>query len=331
MIKKDFTQLEDYKNYIKNNLRNKQSTAIYALKHTGKTHLLNLIYDEMKEKRETIYINMEYIFNQEDLYLAFKSNVERIFNITFDDVFDDDLGKIEFIFNTLGNRSEMEKKTIYIFINDFEKFEDIQNMKLDLNKVFHSSFINYQNLIFCVTVSNTFGVDTFEDYKSILFNFCEIVYLKNLSEKELVVYIYDCLKNADISQNLVFYLMEKTNNMIYYIKKICKLLRCKKRIDEELIDLVIDEIYSDFSKELYSSRLDKIRGKKHLSKALYLIATDKNPYDVLLTKVGNRGNIAKIIKSLEKEGFIAKIKEPRIKYIVFDPFLKRYILENFEK
>lgn len=327
----NFTTREDIENFIISNLQKKRSFAIYALKYMGKTYLLNQIYKEIKEKKDTIYIDMSYIFNLEDFYNIFKINIKRIFKNKFDDVFDDDLKKIEFIFNLLGKKAENENRDIYIFIDNFEKIEDIQNSKLDLNYIFNNSFINFQNLIFCVTINNSFGIDTFKDFKSPLYSFCEVLDLPNLSEKEISIYLYKELKELEITQDLVFYIMKKTNNIIYYIDKICSILKHKNKITKEDIDKILNEIYKNYLIELYNIKLNSIRGKKYLSDVLYLIATNKNPYDELLIKVGNRGNISKMIKTLEKENLICKIKEPKVKYIIYDPFFKKYVLENFAR
>lgn len=325
----NLTSRLEIKNFIIDNLHKNISLAIYALNHIGKTYLLNQIYNEIKNNEETIYIDMNYIYNLEDLYKIFKINIKRIFENKFDDVFDDDLKKIEFIFNLLGKRAENENKTIYIFIDNFEKIEDIQSSKLDLNYIFNDSFIKYQNLTFCLTINNSFGIDMFEDIKSPLFSFCKVIKIPPLSEKEISVYLYQTLKKIEPTQDLVFYIMKKTNNMIYYIDKICNVLKYKNKATKKDIDIIFEEIYKNFLVENYSIQLNLIRGKKYLSDILYLIATNKNPYDELLIKVGNRGNISKMIKTLEKANLICKIKEPKVKYVVLDPFLKKHILKNF--
>ena len=108
-------------------------------------------------------------------------------------------------------------------------------------------------------------------------------------------------------------------------------MKYKNKVSKADIDIIFDEIYSNFLVENYCIQLNFIRGKKYLSDILYYIAIDKNPYDELLTKVGNRGNISKMIKTLEKENLITKIKEPKVRYIIYDPFLKKYILDNFRR
>lgn len=329
---------EQFKSDILLKFKKKESVAIYAPQNVGKTYILKELYNTMvSNNSKCIYLNLDNIFTVDELYSFFKTKTKEILNIHFDDMFGSNITKIEYIFETFCKIVEEKDEQIYFFIDNFcnyGKLESINRKNEELIEIFNRIFVNCQNIIFCFTIDNGYGIDLFEDYRSELYAFCKVITLYPMSEKEIMSVIVNLFNknNIEIDTDVIMHLMAKAHNTIYYTTKICEVLKFvnKKSLTKRDIDVIVQNLYCEFFIENFVLKLNSVRGKKYLTDILWLIANDRNPYD-LQRVVGSKGNIAKLLGQLERDGYIIKIKEPKNAYIIFDPFLKKYILENFVK
>ncbi|MBR8466486.1 hypothetical protein KDE13_09080 [Campylobacter sp. faydin G-140] len=315
-------------------IKNGESLALYAPEFSGKTYFAKTIYDELKTKRK-VFLDMNNIYNIDDLYLFFKQTSQDFFKISFDNLFEVDIARIKHVFEIFCNNVSKDNTSFYLFIDNFEKINTIQAFKnKDFIKVFNDCFIQCQNLIFCFTLNNSDGVDLFKNVNSELYGFCSVEELPQQSKEELTHFVVNFFNDnkLKIDMKIVYAIIDKTNGLIFYIKRICDELALIRKDNLTIYDLdcVIDKIYKNYQ-NYFLLKLNPLRGKKYITSVLYAIANDISPYEALFFKIGDKSHISKMISRLESDDIIIKVKENKNKHIVFDPFLRRYILETFVK
>lgn len=327
---------KEFKKSVLKKFREKQSVAVFAPKYFGKSTFLHSLHDELAKAGETtVFLKLECIFSPEDLFEAMRREIQRIFNISFNS-FQNDVAateQLKDVFIALGRLAEEAKRTIYFFIDEFDEIEKIQSSKLELNNVFSDSWMPFPDVIFCLSIKNSFGIDMFRNPKSSLYGFAEVLNLPKLSNIETASYLVAEFSEAslNIDHALIGEIIRRTNNLPFYVKSVCRELILSRRgqeVTEADLNAAIDEVYRR-EKIVFMLQLKFLRGKKHGSAILLKVVKGENPYDLVNETGVVKSNIAAWLSILEKENLIYKSKAGKAKFTFFDPFLRRYILEIY--
>ncbi|QKF93233.1 hypothetical protein [Campylobacter sp. CCUG 57310] len=312
-----------------------KSVAIYAPQFFGKSVFLEQIRDDLSSSKIVIFLKFEFIFSLDDFFLKLKNEMRTVLNVDFESKRADSLERLEGIFKALLYEAKSRNKQIFVLIDDFDEIEKIQSTnKQELNSVLNSVFGNQRSVIFCLNVNSPFWVDMFENKKSILFDFANVFTLPRLQDQEIAKFIKDEFKESDleISEASIKLIIENTNNMPYYVGSVCReiILNKHEKIDDKAIMSAVDEVYHQ-NKYIFMLQMRAIKGRKYISQILLKIAKGENPYTLIYTEENLvKSNLFFLLSSLEKENMILKIKKAKEKpiFLIYDPFFKRYILEN---
>lgn len=327
---------KEFKKSVLRKFQKKQSVAVFAPKYFGKSTFLHSLHDELAKAGETtVFLKLECIFSPEDLFEAMRREIQRIFDISFNS-FQNDIAateQLKDVFIAFGRLAEEAKRTIYFFIDEFDEIEKIQSSKLELNSVFNDSWMPFSDVIFCLSIKNSFGIDIFRNPKSSLYGFAEVLNLPKLSNIETASYLVTEFNEADlnIDHALIGEIIRRTNNLPFYVKSVCRELILSRRgqeVTEADLNAAIDEVYRR-EKIVFMLQLKFLRGKKHGSAILLKVVKGENPYDLVNETGVVKSNIAAWLSILEKENLIYKNKVGKAKFTLFDPFLRRYILEIY--
>ncbi|HDX6248306.1 TPA: hypothetical protein RPW15_001871 [Campylobacter fetus subsp. venerealis] len=326
----------EFKKLVFEKLNTGKNIAIYAPQFLGKSSFFDLLIEETKNGNIIVLVKFEYIFCLDDFYTKIKNEIKNIFKIDYESKKEDTLERLKDELVKFCELCNGLDKRVFFFIDDFDEVEKLQGVKMELNKVLKESFSDKENIVFCFAIKSSFGADVFTSKKSDLFEFAEILDLPRLTNEEVANFFQSELNEYGIKipQSLIELVANETNNMPYYFRSVCSEIILNRRTDisevskEDVLN-AIDEVYKK-NRYIFMLQMRGIKGRKYISQILLKIAIGANPYELVSTEATlPKSNLSTLLSSLVKENMIVKVKEPKSMFVIYDPFLKRYILEIY--
>lgn len=317
--------------FTKNILSN-QTVFFYSPSCTGKT---KFIKNELLLNNNIIYIDLSSTFTLKDLGYSLIYETSNFFNKKTKN-FELKTNDINIFKSALLYAIyESEDKRFDDLIICFDNFNYILDFHLkNQNEVFKiiADVLQKSDIKMIFSLNTIDGVDIFLNPNSYLFDFAKNITFQHLEKEEILNTVNSYLENFNISinmENLDLVLADFGMNL-KYLQQFVKELIAYKKIDEIVIKECLEKVYL-FAEYDLSIELVFLIGKKTLSDILYYIAIGCNVYVAALQNHSmSKHNTKHSLNILAKLGFILQEKNYK-KYICRDNFLKRYVLEKFNK
>lgn len=315
-----------------NNILSNQTVFFYSPNSTGKTEFIK---NELLLNSNIIYIDLSSTFTLKDLGYLLIQETSNFFNREIKN-FELKTNDINIFKSALLYAVyESEDKRLEDLIICFDNFNYILDFHLkNESEVFKiiADVLQKSDIKMIFSLNTIDGVDIFLNPNSYLFDFAKNIPFQHLEKEEILNTVNTYLKNFNISinmKNLDLVLADFGMNL-RYLQQFVKELLAYKKIDDIVIKECLEKVYL-FAEYDLSIELVSLIGKKTLSDILYYVAIGCNVYAAALENHSmSKHNTKHSLNTLAKLGLVVQEQNYK-KYICRNSFLKRYILEKFNK
>ncbi len=319
-------------NDFKKRVLENKSSFFYSPNSTGKTEFIK---NELLQENNIIHIDLSNTFTLKDLGVTLIKETSKFFNKEVRN-FEIKTNDINFLKSALLYAVyESEDKRLNDLLICFDNFNYIQNFHLkNESEVFKiiANILQKSDIKMIFTLNSIDGMDIFLNPNSYLFDFAKEIEFEQLEKSQILTTVNHKLSECNISLNMknLDILISHFGFNIKYLKLFVNELLQYKRVDEEVINNCLNEVYQ-FAKYELSVELTSLIGKKNLSDILFYVANELNVYAAALENLEmSKHNTKHSLNTLSKMGLVVQEQNYK-KYVCRDNILKRYVLEKFNK
>ncbi len=349
---------------IKNTLSSGNNITLYAPRRYGKSSLVAKVLNELKKEGfTTVHFDFMTVYSQEtfvenysrDILKSQTVNLQSVVrkfsevvkgikpSISFDQNgvaelllnFNEDIDKKDTLLNVINLPEVLasEKNKFSVAFDEFQEIEKLNGENFE--RLLRSQIQKHNNVSYVFLGSKTHLLkDMFNNKNRAFYNSAAIMSLNKIEKEKSVKYIKTAFfeHNIQISDEIAYYLIDKVDNIPYYIQFLSyeiwqnAIINKLDIITQEIVDWALETVIK-LKDDYYWELTDK--QSIHRKKLLFAISKDAVEfYSDKTSKKYNLGAASTTQKSIEvlvNEGILEKTKS---KLEFSDPIYKIFIKRN---
>jgi hypothetical protein len=352
-----FCDREKETDKIITSIRNQQDITLFAIRRTGKSALINHIFNHLKESYDCLYVDLWGTtslsgFINEAANAVIQSTIfsKRSFGKKLTDfirsigaslsIGNDGKPSVDIIYherNQVFNRLEeifqfLEGNSSQVIIA-FDEFQEIKKYtdSMPLEAKLRSLVQRYHNIRFIFSGSEQHLIsDIFSSIDRPFYQSTRMIELKKIDTSQYIQFIMKHFHagNKAISETLVSHVLTLCHGHTYYIQAICNLIYSQEKIPDTIDEF--EEIYLDFiaEKQVFYAELPH-RLTRHQFSTTKAIASFGRVEGVTTrefmakAEIGSPGTMQAVINALKAKQVIIKEGDA---YRLYDVFLEHYLM-----